>query len=367
VIVARPARPPPALHANPAGACRVDVADEADDRLLRSAKAVEWRESFVHSATVTVLSRIRKTDASEIEREIHSPVSPMKAGDYPGSSVTRLMLLAPRSAAAQLFALATTIDLKGISSFSFPLATNFADATFVPEGAPIALRQGSFSGMVVGPVHKLALLAALSGEMESASGDIAQTIISHTLEIAVGRGLDAVLFSANAATADAPAGLLHNVAPIPPAAAGSADRMSQDLAALLAAIAGSGIDASSVVFVCAPPQALAISLQAGPHFTHKIIEASSLAAGTVIAIATAGLVIAGDGAAPQIDISKQALLHFSDPAAPISTPGTSPNPNAVSAPTISTFQNDLLALRCTARVTWAIAPGAVAVVNGATW
>ncbi|MBR0732418.1 phage major capsid protein [Bradyrhizobium japonicum] len=333
-------------------------------RVDRDAAAREWRNGFVRSATVTTLSLLRKAPAGEIEREIRSPVSPMKVGDYPGSSVVRLLTLAPKSAAAQLVPLATVVDLKGISSFSFPLPTNFAAASFVGEGQPIPVRQGVFAGMPVGPVKKLALISALSAELESASGDVAQTIIAHTLEVAVGKGLDAVLFSDDAATADAPAGLLFGVTPITPVAGGGFTAMSGDLRALIDSIAAAGIDTSGVVFVCAPSQALAIELTAGPHFAHRIIEASSLAAGTVIAIATSGLVISGDGADPVIDTSKQALLHFADPASQISTPGT---PNVVSVPTVSTFQADLLALRCIARITWSAAPGSVAVVNGATW
>jgi hypothetical protein len=184
-----------------------------------SQRAADWRKSFVRSATVSTLSLLRKSPPSEIEREIRSPQTPMKAADLPGNSVTRLLLLSPKSGAAQLAPLAVSVDLKVITSFNFPLPTNFANASFVGEGMPIPVRQGVFTGMPVGPVRKLALLSALSAELESASGDIAQTIISHTLEVAVGRGLDAVLFSNLAPTVDAPAGLLFGITPLPAARA----------------------------------------------------------------------------------------------------------------------------------------------------
>jgi hypothetical protein len=337
----------------------------------RDAVARDWKRGFIRSATATVLGRIQKTSADAILREswpndrtaeliVRAPVVPMKAADFPGGSVVKLMLLAPRSAAARLFELATVVDLKGLSQFSFPLPTNFSNAVFIGEGSPIPVKQGVFAGMPVGPVHKLAVLAGLSGELETATGNLAETIIGYALEVAVGRGLDAVLLSSAAATADAPAGLLFGLTPL---AAGAS--MSKDLSALIASIAAAGIDTSSVVFVCAPPQALAISLQAGPHFAHRIIEASGLAAGTVIAVAVSGLVIAGDGGVPNVDISKQATLHFADPASQISTVGTPSN--IMSAPTSSQFQTDTLALRCTSKITWAAAPGAVSVVNSVTW
>jgi hypothetical protein len=330
----------------------------------------EWRQSFVRSAAATVLSRIQKDTGSpeQIVRAhwpnddraaviVRGAVTPLMQGDYPGSTVARLLLLAPKSGAAQLFPLATVVDLKGVSSFSFPLPTNFANAGFVPEGQPIPLRQGVYVGMPVGPVRKVALMAALSNELESASGDIAETIISNTLSVAVGRGLDAVLFSSAAATPDSPAGLLFGVTPV----AGSAI-MSADLGALIGEIASAGVDTSDVVFVCAPPQALAITLLAGPHFTHRIIETAGLATGSVVAVAPSALVIAGDGAVPQVDTSKQATLHFADPASQIVPPG-----GPMSAPVLSTFQDDLLALRCTARLTWSVAAGSVAALTGATW
>jgi hypothetical protein len=102
---------------------------------------------------------------------------------------------------------------------------------------------------------------------------------------------------------------------------------------------------------------------AGPNFAHKIIEASSLEAGTVVAVATGGLIFAGEGT-PTTDVSKQTLLHHADPASQISAVGT---PNVINAPVISTYQADLIALRCIARITWTAMPGAVAELTGASW
>jgi hypothetical protein len=340
----------------------------------------EWRRSFVRASTGIVLAKLlqRTGHAAEILRSNWSndrvaaeiiqrgPVSPTTQDDYPGSSVSRLMLLAPKSAAARLFALATTVDLKGIDSFSFPLPTNFADASFVAEGAAIPVRQGVFAGMNVGPTCKLAMLASLSGELQNASGGIAETIISHTLEVAVGRGLDAVLLSDDPPSDSAPGGLLHNVTPITAAAGGGSTAMSADLVALVAAIASAGISTDNVVFVAAAAQAITLKLSAGPHFDYRVIGAN-ITPGTIIAVAVAGLVIAGDGSVPQIDISTQTVLHHADPASQISIPGVPPDPNVISTPTISMYQNDLVALRAIVRITWVAAPNAVQVVNNVTW
>ena len=118
----------------------------------------------------------------------------------------------------------------------------------------------------------------------------------------------------------------------------------------------------SVVFIAAAEQATTLKLTAGPHFDHRVISAN-LPAGVVIAIGTAGLAVAGDGI-PTVDTSKSAVLHMSD--APLAI-GTAGSPATVAAPTRSLFQTNSLALRCVARVTWSVAPGAVAYTTGATW
>ncbi|MBR0746195.1 hypothetical protein JQ582_19880 [Bradyrhizobium japonicum] len=338
-----------------------------------SAKARAWVESFIRAATVRVLSRLQKTSAESILRDtgwhhdsltgliLRAPVEPLKQADVPGDSVAALMLLAPQSAAAKLFGLAVKVDLAGISSFSFPLPSNFTEAKFVIEGEPISVGQGTFAGLPLGPVRKVALIGALTGEMENLSAPVASVIIGHVLKVAVDKGLAKVLFSADAATEAAPAGLLHGVTPITAGAS-----MSEDLSALVAAISAAGLDAESVVFVAAAEQAMAIRLAAGPLFASYRVIGAPIAPGTIIAIATDGLAVAGDGI-PVVDVSKNAVLHMSDTPTDIGLPAVAPDPNVIATPAVSLFQVDAFALRCIARVTWSAAPGAVQVVNSVVW
>jgi hypothetical protein len=335
-----------------------------------------WKRRFVRAATATALSRIPKDlgSAEKILREnwphdrnaadliVRSPSGSTSVGDFPGAAVARLMLLAPKSAAAQLFGLAMSVDLRGIASFTFPLPQNFTAAVFVGEGQPIGVRQGLFQGMTVGPLRKLALLAGLSNELENASGGIAETIIAYILETSVGRGLDAVMLSANAATLIAPAGLFNGVAPITATAGGGENAMVTDLRNLVEAIAAAGIDTSSVVFVAAPSESMALALLSGPHFNFKIIASNSVPAGTLVAIATSALVFAGDGGNPSIDTSSQTTLNYAEPAsALVATGGT------VAGPQMSSFQTDTLALRCTSMIAWSAAPGSIQFCQNTTW
>ncbi|MDA9400777.1 hypothetical protein [Bradyrhizobium sp. CCBAU 45389] len=325
----------------------------------RADLAADWRRSFVNDATVAVLSRMRKTSADEIRLELRGPVSPMKVADFPGgNTVTKIMTLAPDSAFAEIMGLGDKIDLSGIAQFSIASPTSFSEAVFVEEGFPIPTAQGVFEGQLIGPVKKVALIAPLTNELENLSAPNASVVISRLLKIAVGNGGLKVLLSSDPETPAAPAGLLNG---IPPIAAGAS--ASDDLDALVAAISAAGIDTSSVAFIVASKQASALEKMPWPNFKRRVIEAHTLAPGTVIAIAADGFVVSGDGE-PTVDTSRSAVLHMADPPEMISTPGT---PATVAAPAISMFQTDSFALRCIARMTWSVAPGSVAWLENAQW
>ncbi|WP_453965964.1 hypothetical protein [Bradyrhizobium elkanii] len=324
----------------------------------RADLAADWRRSFVNDATVAVLARMRKTSADEIRLELRAPVSPMKAADFPGGTVVKIMTLAPDSAFAEILGLGDKIDLSGVSQFSIASPKSFSEAVFVEEGFPIPPAQGVFEGQLIGPTKKIAMLAPLSNELENLSAPNASVVISRLLRIAVGNGGAKVLLSADPETAAAPAGIRHGVAPLA-AGASAAD----DIKALLVDISANGISTRSVVLIVASDLYAAFETQPWPNFKRRVIEAPTLAPGTAIALAADGFVVSGDGE-PVVDTSRSAVLHMADPASQIATPGA---PNVVATPAVSMFQTDSFALRCIARVTWSVAPGCVAWIEGATW
>jgi hypothetical protein len=211
---------------------------------------------------------------------------------------------------------------------------------------------------------KIALLAALSNELENASAETASVIFEYVLENMIRRGLDFVALSSNAATAAAPAGLFFGAATPLPSAGGDAKAMIADLRNLASAIAASGISSENAVIVAATAQAEVMRATLSPKYERPIIVADNLAPGTVAMIASAGLAVAGDGGLPVTDVSKYGTLNFSDPALLIGVPGS---PATVAAPTRDLFQTDSFALRCVSRISWAAMPGSVAVVNNASW
>jgi hypothetical protein len=331
----------------------------------RDAIAAGWRRSFIRASTVRALVEVRQRSEIDVLNEMEDDpsarlmtrgaVEPLKASDFPGSTLTGFKALAPRAASIAVLEMGVEVDLTGVDQYAFPLAESFTSAEFVAEGAPIKTGRGVFASMLLGPIKKIAMIAGLSDELQSASAGKASNIIAHTIEVMIGRGLDAKLFSADAPTDIAPGGLLWNVAPI---AAGAS--MADDLSGLVAKIAESGVSTESIIFVAAPSQATKIKLVAGPLFNHRVIGAN-IAADSVIAIATSGLAVAGSGE-PEIRASKFATLHVDDQPAHIATP-----PAVIAAPTVSMLQTATYALRLVSRISWVCAPGGVAAVNSVTW
>ena len=97
-----------------------------------------------------------------------------------------------------------------------------------------------------------------------------------------------------------------------------------------------------------------------------VLSSSTLASGTVVAIAPAALVVAIDKT-PRFTIGEEAVVHHDTVPEPIGTIGVPP-PNAVAAPSRSLWQTDCVSARIILNLGWAErAAGAVAVANGVAW
>ena len=152
--------------------------------------------------------------------------------------------------------------------------------------------------------------------------------------------------------------------PLTAAATGTiAEMIAADIAALATAIADADISADDMVVVAAPAQAATLRVLA-PSFANLIIGTTALAAGTVVGIAPAGVAVGYSGA-PEIETSKQGLIHSED-TTPLAI-GTAGSPPTVAAPTRSAFQSDLIVIRVRARCAWAALPGAVQFIETVGW
>ena len=125
-----------------------------------------------------------------------------------------LDMLGADCAGSKLLSLGARLDLENISSIKLPFVAGSgrpALPLFIGEGQPIPAVDLATSGMILGPVNKVAIIAAVTGELQSGSAETATQIIGQALSISAAQSLDTKLFSADAATPNSPAGLLHGI------------------------------------------------------------------------------------------------------------------------------------------------------------
>ncbi len=305
-----------------------------------------------------------RANADAILKAATSPTSLAEAGPLTTVRIGPfLRSLRARSAAARLIELGSFIDLRGVASISLPrLSADFTQMAWVGEGGPAPVYSGSFGSVSLVP-KKLMGLAPLTNELSNASAEAAEQIVSDLLEDSAARALDASLFSATAASALRPAGILNGITETPGTAGGGQAAMLADLKAMSAAVAAAG-GGSQVVIVAALPQAIALQVLSGSDLDIPVVVGPALPSGTVIVL-DSGAFASGFRADPEIDISESAVVHLEDttPLA-IGTPGS---PNTVAAPVRSAWQNDLKILRCILRPAWVMRAPAIAFTESATW
>lgn len=273
--------------------------------------------------------------------------------------------LRPRSSAAQLFAASARFGLSGSGAILLPRpGAGFTEPVFVAEGAPIPAQGAGLSGDTLGPPRKLAMLAGLTNELRNYSAFDAEAIIRELMDDAAARALDGALFSNAAASSTRPAGLLNGVTAIPSNGGSDFEGMVKDVQALIGAIADAG-GGRNVWLFADPRQATSILLRSPNATAFTIVPTPSLASGTVVAV-DVGAIASGFTGLPEIEVAKDATVHWEDTAPlAISTPGA---PNTVAAPVRSGFQTDSFSLRQILRCAWVNRlPGAVQYVTGAIW
>ena len=233
-------------------------------------------------------------------------------------------------------------------------------ADFVAQGAPIPVVSGTANVQATLAPCKFGVITVLTREVIESSN--AEALVTQSLLDSMGPSLDRRLFDSNAAVADLrPAGLLNGKTALTPSA--DTDKFSAmvaDLSALAASVApyaGNG----GIVFVAAARQGVPISVGLFQRLDYPLLVSTSLASGTVVALALPALVSAlGD--APQIDITKVASLHMDSAPQQIATGGTMPSP------VTATFQSDKVGIRLRWPISWALRdPNAIAFMSAVTW
>jgi hypothetical protein len=335
-----------------------------------------WRRS----ATVRALAHMQDRPIDEVATRLFGPdgadiiarsaVNPASttgwgsatAGQRVGAFIESLR---PKSAAAQLIARGRRFDMSGVNVINMPGAGGaFPEPGWVGEGEPIPAYGATLASVALGPPKKLAALAGLTAELANLTGGNAEAIVQDLMDDAAARELDASLFSDAAASSIRPAGILNGVSALTPETGGGLNAAVGDVGNLVGAIHTSG-GGTDIVLIASPAQAVRLKMLAGAAFDVPVIPAPSLVAGTVIAIEV-GAFVSGFVDVPQVDIGREALIHWEDTApAAIGTSGT---PNVVAAPTRSGFQTDTYSLRLILRAAWAMrGDGLVQFVEEVTW
>jgi hypothetical protein len=188
-----------------------------------------------------------------------------------------------------------------------------------------------------------------------------ENIVRQTLTEAAGLALDAKMFSADAGTAAAPAGLFAGVTPLTPTSGGGAapiESATSDIGNLFGALASNGAGKAAIL-VAAVPQATRLKMVAGPKFDIDILTSTAMPAGTIAAIEAASFV-SGFSSVPEFRTGRDATLHFED---------TSPaDPIMGGTPVKSMFQLDAISLRMDVQVSFGLrAVGHAQFITGCTW
>jgi hypothetical protein len=339
-------------------------------RSRKATKSLLVAARLIHKNSTTQEIAQRLYGAEGAEAVLKAAVSPAATNGWGGAATVGQRVAAfmgsrrGRSAFAELYARGFSLNMAGAGSVSVPRTNSaFPNAHWIGEGEPLPVFRGDFTSVSIAP-KKLAALSVITNELSSLSAENAEALIEDLMSDAAGQALDSKVFSADAATTVAPAGLLHYVTPLTATSGGGVAAMTGDIAKLVSAIHAAG-GGNGIALFAAPQQAVTASILAGASFKVPVVATPSLAAGSIVAIETRAFA-SGFSDVPRVDIGKEATLHLED-----SVPahiGTAGSPNTAAAPTRNMYQIDAIALKLVLRVAYGMrASNMVQTISGTTW
>ena len=291
------------------------------------------------------------------------PGSTSNLSAFTQTSISSIVsILGPTSASAMIFNRALQVEFGRDYAMTVPnLTASASGVTFTGQGAPMMVRQFSFTGTTINP-QKVCMAVGFTRELfETSNADnLVQALLQENLTL----GLDSILLDTTAGDANRPQGLRYGVSALT-AMAGGPQAWQFDLGALAAAVAAVG--GNNLMFVASPKQAVKIQLYRTAELPFPVAASAGLADTVVMCIALPALVVAGGNDPPKITVSRETMLHFEDTnPQQIGTVGTPP---VVAAPARSLWQSDAVAVRLVADLTWSLraASGAVSWVTGVNW
>jgi hypothetical protein len=152
--------------------------------------------SFVRAMSALAISTGRKKDPASVlralwnddsraERVLKAVSTPLDTGSFPAiQSTVVLPMLAPAAASTRLLALGAQLSLDGLATLRLPFigaGGRPASPAFIGEGDLAPAVDLLTSGAVLGPARKVLILSGISAELEAASGETAEQVISQAL------------------------------------------------------------------------------------------------------------------------------------------------------------------------------------------
>jgi hypothetical protein len=285
-------------------------------------------------------------------RAAETPTTLAGTPELQGVLTEFLAALAPHSAAAGLFRLATDLSFGNAATIALPRLSEIDQADWIREGAPFPVVRGAASGVSMSP-YKIGTIVPLSNEMMRSSS--AEAVVRQALMDNIGPSLDRSLFDDQPGVPGLrPPGLLHGVTESDKSTeTNKSEAMVADLETLIAALAPYGGN-GNIAIVASAKHAVRFVMRGfmGDRSPYPmLIHAGPSTA--LIAVAAAALAVAIDP--PSIDAGGEVLLHMEDtnPLPIVDDGGT------VASPVRSTWQTDSVGLRFRLPVSWVLRAPAV--------
>jgi len=276
-----------------------------------------------------------------------------------------LLLVAPGSAAAQLFQECLRLDLGGLAAISVPHVSTHPVPIWVAEGGPTPVVQPGVGKTTLGPTRKLSFIVALTRELHESTPETGAVVLGRLLDEAAAKSLDAYAFDNVAADATRPAGLLNGVTPLVSTVAGTGiSAAAGDVSKLAGAMSDAAINPQNMILIMHPVEAWNLMMLRGfERLPAQLLQSPAIPRGTVIGVAPAAIATAYGGD-PEVEVSANAgALHMEDTTPPQLATG-----GVMASPTRSVWQTDSLVVKVRMRAAWAsLQPGAVQFLQSVNW
>jgi hypothetical protein len=266
--------------------------------------------------------------------------------------------MGPTAAGAQLLLQSLLLLFDGNAQISAPgFVAGAGNAGFVAEGAPIPVRQFAAEAALLLP-YKLASIGVLTRQMIESSN--AEAMVGDVLMRSAALALDVALFSSNAASAAAPAGLRNGItATTPSAAPDSMSAFYEDMATLINAVSTVG-GGGPFIFIGSPGRIAAMVMRFVLQPGNVGVLSSNAVGNDLICVAPMAVVAALDPE-PAIETATAGELHMNDTPLPIVNGG------APAAPARSLFQTESVALKMRWPISWAVRDARAVAWMTPTW